>query len=84
MEDTKYPCLLIAGEKSGEDHALSFIPGLKEKLPDLTLFGVGGDSLQKIGMTYPKNSKFLIMFRKNWQHSPQHVLILIFRFKTLA
>ena len=50
MEDHKYPCLLIAGEKSGEDHALSFIPGLKEKLPNLNLFGVGGDSLKKIGM----------------------------------
>ena len=50
MEDRKYPCLLIAGEKSGEDHALSFIPGLKVRLPNLNLFGVGGDSLKEIGV----------------------------------
>ncbi len=43
-------CLLIAGEKSGEEHALSFLPALKALKPDLEFFGVGGDELQEQGM----------------------------------
>lgn len=43
-------CLLIAGEKSGEEHALSFLSELKKLVPDLKLFGVGGDELQQHGM----------------------------------
>ncbi len=43
-------CLLIAGEKSGEEHALSFIKELKSLLPELEFWGVGGDSLEKEGM----------------------------------
>lgn len=43
-------CLLIAGEKSGEEHALSFYRDLKEKCPHVDFFGVGGDELEKEGM----------------------------------
>jgi lipid-A-disaccharide synthase len=39
-------CLIIAGEKSGEDHAMTFFPRLKEQLPGMTFFGVGGDKLR--------------------------------------
>ena len=40
-------CLIIAGEKSGEDHAMTFFPELQELLPKTKFFGVGGDKLQK-------------------------------------
>ncbi|WP_372651885.1 lipid-A-disaccharide synthase [Halobacteriovorax sp.] len=43
-------CLIIAGEKSGEEHALSFIQSLKETSPDCRFWGVGGDELQEEGM----------------------------------
>jgi len=43
-------CLIIAGEKSGEEHALSFFPKLKEKNPQLSFFGVGGDELKSAGL----------------------------------
>lgn len=43
-------CLVVAGEKSGEEHALSFIPELKRLRPNLSLFGVGGDELKSAGM----------------------------------
>lgn len=44
------PCLVIAGEKSGEEHALSFLPALKRQCPELDFFGVGGDELKSFGM----------------------------------
>lgn len=44
------PCLVIAGEKSGEEHALSFLPALKAQCPELDFFGVGGDELKSFGM----------------------------------
>lgn len=43
-------CLLIAGEKSGEEHALSFFPELVRLCPDVQFYGVGGDDLKKNGM----------------------------------
>lgn len=42
--------LLIAGEKSGEEHALSFVPELSRLIPGTHFFGVGGDALEKSGM----------------------------------
>ncbi len=42
-------CLLIAGEKSGEEHALSFFPELVKLCPDVQFFGVGGDDLKVHG-----------------------------------
>lgn len=43
-------CLLITGEKSGEEHALSFLPELMKLCPDYKFWGVGGDALQAQGM----------------------------------
>jgi lipid-A-disaccharide synthase len=43
-------CLIIAGEKSGEEHALSFFKELKFNSPDTKFFGVGGDDLKSAGV----------------------------------
>jgi lipid-A-disaccharide synthase len=43
-------CLIIAGEKSGEEHCLSFFNGLKQQCPEVDFFGVGGDELESEGM----------------------------------
>jgi lipid-A-disaccharide synthase len=43
-------CLLIAGEKSGEEHAMSFFPELTKLCPDVKFYGVGGDELNAHGM----------------------------------
>lgn len=43
-------CLIIAGEKSGEEHALSFFPELAKLAPDTKFFGVGGEDLEKLGV----------------------------------
>lgn len=43
-------CLIIAGEKSGEEHALSFFPELARLSPDTKFYGVGGDDLEKLGV----------------------------------
>ncbi len=47
---TRPSCLIIAGEKSGEEHALSFFEALKEDLPNVHFFGVGGDDLKERGV----------------------------------
>lgn len=46
----KEQCLIIAGEKSGEEHCLSFLHTLKKERPDCHFFGVGGDDLANEGM----------------------------------
>ncbi len=43
-------CLLIAGEKSGEEHAMTFFRELKAQSPDVHFYGVGGDELKSHGM----------------------------------
>ena len=43
-------CLIIAGEKSGEEHCMSFLPDIKLQCPDLHFWGVGGDELKNEGM----------------------------------
>ncbi len=43
-------CLIIAGEKSGEEHAESFLPQLIEKNPHIHFFGVGGDYFKGLGI----------------------------------
>ncbi len=43
-------CLLIAGEKSGEEHAMSFFPELRKLAPNVAFYGVGGEELQNQGM----------------------------------
>jgi lipid-A-disaccharide synthase len=42
--------LLIAGEKSGEEHALSFLHQILQQDQDLKFWGVGGDELQSSGL----------------------------------
>jgi lipid-A-disaccharide synthase len=41
-------CLIIAGEKSGEEHAMSFFPKLKQLSPNVSFYGVGGDELKSL------------------------------------
>jgi lipid-A-disaccharide synthase len=43
-------CLIIAGEKSGEDHAMTFMPELMQKTPNCTYYGVGGQRLETKGV----------------------------------
>lgn len=50
-------CLLITGEKSGEEHALSFFRELKFATPDTKFFGVGGVELEAQGMELLYNMK---------------------------
>jgi lipid-A-disaccharide synthase len=42
--------LVIAGEDSGDMHAADVIRALKEKRPDLTFWGIGGDRLRAAGV----------------------------------
>lgn len=46
----KENCLIIAGEKSGEDHAMTFLPQIQVKYPDIKFFGVGGDRFYAQGV----------------------------------
>lgn len=46
----KENCLIIAGEKSGEEHAMSFLPDLLRSNEEISLFGVGGDEMEKSGV----------------------------------
>ena len=50
-------CLIITGEKSGEEHALSFFKELKFNSPDTKFFGVGGDDLKSAGVELLYNLK---------------------------
>jgi lipid-A-disaccharide synthase len=43
-------CLIIAGEKSGEEHASSFFSELKRLTPDVHYYGVGGEYLKEEGV----------------------------------
>ncbi len=43
-------CLIIAGEKSGEDHTMTFFPKLKATTPNCDFYGVGGNRLESEGM----------------------------------
>ncbi len=43
-------CLIIAGEKSGEEHCLSFLPKLQQLNPSLHFWGVGGDEMKDCGV----------------------------------
>jgi lipid-A-disaccharide synthase len=42
-------CLIIAGEKSGEEHAETFLPGLLKLRPQMKFFGVGGEYFESLG-----------------------------------
>jgi lipid-A-disaccharide synthase len=43
-------CLIIAGEKSGEDHAMTFMPELMQRTPGCKYYGVGGQRLEDKGV----------------------------------
>lgn len=43
-------CLIIAGEQSGEDHAMTFFEELSSKCPNTNFFGVGGEKLKSSGV----------------------------------
>jgi lipid-A-disaccharide synthase len=43
-------CLIIAGEKSGEEHARTFLPELIKTCPDTKFFGVGGEEFKELGV----------------------------------
>lgn len=43
-------CLIVAGETSGEEHALSFLPRLMELRPEIKFWGVAGDRLRERGV----------------------------------
>ncbi|MEK6624646.1 MAG: lipid-A-disaccharide synthase [Bdellovibrionota bacterium] len=46
----KSNCLIIAGEKSGEEHVQSFFQNLKKLCPEFSFWGVGGDWMQAEGV----------------------------------
>lgn len=50
-------CLIIAGEKSGEEHALSFFKELKFASPGTRFFGVAGVELESLGFELIYNLK---------------------------
>ncbi len=50
MNSTTTNCLIIAGEKSGEEHSESFLPELIKESPQTKFFGVGGDYFRKLGV----------------------------------
>lgn len=50
-------CLIIAGEKSGEEHALSFFNDLQALTPGTKYWGVGGEELESAGVELVYNLK---------------------------
>jgi lipid-A-disaccharide synthase len=50
MENEVTQCLLMTGEKSGEEHALTFFRELRSKAPHVHFFGVGGKALENEGL----------------------------------
>ncbi len=43
--------LIIAGEPSGDRHAADLVIALKEQMPTVRFFGIGGDRMQEAGVT---------------------------------
>jgi lipid-A-disaccharide synthase len=43
-------CLIVAGEKSGEEHAMTFFAELRNLNPSVNFFGVAGDDLSQDGV----------------------------------
>lgn len=52
MEDRVGPCgfLMVAGEPSGDRHGADLARALKEKLPGVRLWGMGGDHMREAGV----------------------------------
>jgi lipid A disaccharide synthetase len=42
--------LLIAGEASGDLHGADLVRALRAEIPDLEVFGIGGECLREAGM----------------------------------
>ena len=42
--------MIIAGEASGDLHGGALVRALKDKSPQLEIFGIGGDNMQAAGM----------------------------------
>lgn len=45
-----HQCLVIAGEKSAEEHAMTFLPALMERFEEMTFWGVGGSQMEALGV----------------------------------
>lgn len=43
--------MIIAGEASGDAHGAGVVHELKKRAPDLEIFGIGGDKMEREGMT---------------------------------
>lgn len=41
-------CLIVAGEKSGEEHLQTIFPALKNLVPEVAFWGIGGDQLKSL------------------------------------
>jgi lipid-A-disaccharide synthase len=50
QSDQKKSILIIAGEASGDLHGGELIRFIKKKRPELEIFGIGGDEMEKQGM----------------------------------
>ncbi len=50
-------CLIIAGEKSGEEHAMTFLETLTKEAPDTQFYGVGGKLMEEAGVELLYNLK---------------------------
>ena len=55
--DYKPNCLVVAGEKSGEEHFLSFFPKLQSSFPEMSWWGVGGELMRSQGVELVYNLK---------------------------
>ena len=52
-------CFVLVGEKSGEEHLLSFFPELKQNLPQMNFWGVGGDEMREHGIEIKWHYQYL-------------------------
>src|SRR3989475_12993088 len=46
----RYRVLLVAGEASGDLHGADLLAALRTRLPDVEVFGIGGERLREAGM----------------------------------
>src|SRR5437870_13256023 len=46
----RYRVLLVAGEASGDLHGADLLTALRARVPDVEVFGIGGERLREVGM----------------------------------
>src|SRR2546430_17525518 len=46
----RYRVLLVAGEASGDLHGADLLAALRTRLPDVEVFGIGGERVREAGM----------------------------------